>query len=326
MDIAQLAGVSQATVSQVLNNSKLDSIPQETRQRVLDAIKHLGYVPDRTARSLRTKKTYTIAAVIPDITNPYYPSFIRGIQDVVGGCDYDLIIYNTDGDRQKEEKCLRSVRQSNVDGLICAFFHLTSDDLAELSIPVVHLQLKPEAPPPVDVIYIDNAGAARDVVNHMIERGYDCIGMIAGEEDTPPRRARVDGYSQALAEHNIPLREVLIRGGHYNEAGGYQGMQELLGILPRRCAVFAANDLMALGAMTAVREAGLRIPEDIAIAGFDDIAAASMVHPALTTVNQFQNQIGRRAAEMLFERIDNTAPETFQAVEMPYQLIIRDST
>ncbi len=111
-DIARLAGVSQATVSQVLNNAMINSIPQETRQRVLDVIERLGYVPDRTARSLRTKKTYTLAAIIPDITNPYYPTFIRGIQDVAGNHDYDLVIYNTDGDKQKEEKCLQSVRRS----------------------------------------------------------------------------------------------------------------------------------------------------------------------------------------------------------------------
>ena len=213
-DIAQAAGVSQATVSQVLNHAMHDSIPAETRQRILDAIDKLGYVPDRTARSLRTNKTYTLAAIIPDITNPYYPTFIRGIQDVAEDKGYDLVIYNTDGEKQKEEKYLRAVRQNNVDGLIAVLFHRTSDDLAELDIPVVHLQPKPETPQPVDVIYIDNAGASCEIVNYLIQRGYDCIGMIAGEEDTPPRRDRFFGYRQALTEHQIPLDEILIRGGY----------------------------------------------------------------------------------------------------------------
>ncbi len=326
MDIARLAGVSQATVSQVLNNAMIDSIPQKTRQRVLDAIESLGYVPDRTARSLRTKKTYTLAAIIPDITNPYYPTFIRGIQDVTANHNYDLVIYNTDGELAKEQKSLHSVRQNKMDGLIAVLFHLTSTDLAELGIPVVHLQLKPEEPPPVDVIYIDNARAAYDVVSYMIEQGHDCIGMIAGDEDTPPRRARVQGYCQALADHDIALQEYLIRDGHYNQEGGYQGMRELLNLTPRPCAVFAANDLMALGALVAAREARLRVPEDIAIAGFDDIPAASLIDPPLTTVNQFQDQIGKRATEMLFERINGTANEAIRAVEMPYQLIIRKSS
>jgi len=324
-DIARLAGVSQATVSQVLNNAMIGSIPEETRRRVLEVIEQLGYVPDRAARSLRTKKTYTLAAVIPDITNPYYPTFIRGVQDVVESHGYDLVIYNTDGELQKEKKCLLSVRQNKVDGLIAVLFHLTAYDLAELGIPVVHLQLKPEAPPPVDVVYIDNAAAARDMVNYVIERGYHCIGMIAGEEDTPPRLGRISGYSQALAEHHIPLQEILIRGGQYHQEGGYQAMRELLNLSERPCAVFAANDLMALGALVAVREAGLRVPEDIAIVGFDDIPAAALVDPPLTTVTQFQDQIGRRAAEMLFHRILGTAPEAMRAVEMPYQLIIRKS-
>jgi LacI family transcriptional regulator len=325
-DIARLASVSQATVSQVLNNGTGISIPPETRRRVLDAVDQLGYIPDRTARSLRTNKTYTIAAIIPDINNPYYPTFVRGIQDVTESYDYDLIIYNTDNEAQREQKCLQSVRRNKIDGLISVLFHLTADDLADLDIPVVHLQIKPEAPPPVDVIFIDNARAAFDMVNHLIERGYDSIGMIAGEEDTPPRRARMNGYCQALEEHHIPLKEVLIRGAHYNQEGGYQGMRELLALSPRPRAVFAANDLMAMGALVAAREAGLRIPEDIAIAGFDNIPAASLVDPPLTTINMFQENIGRRATQMVFERIQGTAPEGMQTVEMPYELIIRKST
>jgi LacI family transcriptional regulator len=324
-DIAQLAGVSQSTVSLVLNETMTDSIPAETRRRVLDAIDRLGYVPDRTARSLRTNRTYTLAAIIPDITNPYYPTFIRGVQDVAESSGYDLVIYNTDGSPQKEKNCLRSVRQNKVDGLISVLFHLSAEDQAGLGVPVVHLQLRPEAPPPVDVIYIDNASAAREIVNHLIERGHRRIGMIAGEEDTPPRQARQLGYCQALAEHHIPLHEILIRGGSYNQVGGYRGMRELLALGRPPDAVFAANDLMAIGALDAAHEAGLRVPADVAIAGFDDIPAAALVDPPLTTVNQFQDQIGKKAAEMLLDRIRGAAPEAMRAVEMPYQLIIRRS-
>lgn len=304
----------------------LKSIPQETRQRVLDAIERLGYVPDRTARSLRTHKTYTLAAIIPDITNPFYPTFIRGVQDVAELNDYDLVIYNTDGSKQKELKCLQSVRQNKMDGLIAVLFHHTADDLAALNIPVTHFQLKPQAPPPVDVIYIDNTGAAQAMVTHLIERGYDRIGMIAGEEDTPPHRARMRGYRQALEKYRLPWREAWIQPGNFHQAGGYRGMRDLMSLAARPRAVFAANDLIALGALVAIREAGLRVPEDIALAGFDDIPAASQVDPPLTTINQFQDRVGRRAAEMLFERMNGTAPETRQSVEMPYQLVVRNST
>jgi LacI family transcriptional regulator len=325
MDIARSAGVSQSTVSQVLNRAMVDSIPKETRQRVQDAIDSLGYVPDRTARSLRTKKTYTLAAIIPDITNPFYPTFIRGVQDVAESYDYDLVIYNTDGDKQKEYKCLQSVRQNNMDGLIAVLFHPTADHLAALGIPVAHFQLKPVSPPLVDVIFIDNCKAAREMVDYLIGRGHRSIGMISGGEHTH-HNARVLGYRQSLEEHNIPILESLIRCGNYHEEGGYRGMRELLSLSPRPSAVFVSNDLMALGSLVAVREAGLRVPEDIAIAGFDDIPAARLVDPPLTTINQFQDKIGRRAAEMLFERIHGKAPEAMRSVEMSYQLFIRKST
>jgi LacI family transcriptional regulator len=301
------------------------TIPDETRQRILAVIQDLGYVPDRGARSLRTQKTYTIAAIIPDIANPYYPTFVRGIQDVAESYGFDLIIYNTDGDIEKEKKSLRSVRQNKVDGLIAVLFNLTSNDLVKLGIPVVHLQLRPETPPPVDVIYIDNVSAAYSIVNYLLQRNYDCIGMIAGIADTPPRLSRILGYKKALSEYQIPLQDILIRGGDYNEGGGYQGMKELLNLAPRPRAVFAANDLMAMGALIATGEAGLRVPEDIAIVGFDDIPAAKLVNPPLTTVTQFQDQIGKRATQMLFDRINGQAPNEMQAVEMPYQLIIRQS-
>lgn len=324
-DVARLAGVSQTTVSHVLNNSMAVTIPDVTRQRILAVIQDLGYLPNNGARSLRTSKTCTIAAIIPDIANPYYPTFVRGIQDVAESYGFDLIIYNTDGDIEKEKKSLRSVRQNKVDGLISVLFNLTSNDLVKLGIPVVHLQLRPEAPPPVDVIYIDNVSAAYSVVNYLLQRNYDCIGMIAGIEDTPPRLSRILGYRKALSEYHIPLQDILIRGGDYNEAGGYQGMKELLNLTPRPCAVFAANDLMAMGALIAIGEAGLHVPEDIAIVGFDDIPAARLVNPPLTTVTQFQDQIGRRATQMLFDRINGQAPNEMQVVEMPYQLIIRQS-
>jgi LacI family transcriptional regulator len=327
-DVAKAAGVSRFTVSSVINNRSGGNvrISDETRQRVLKTVAELGYFPDRTARSLRMSKTNTLAAIIPDITNPYYPTFVRGIQDIAESCGFELIIYNTDGNIEKEKKCLLSIRQNRVDGLIAVLFHLTADHLAELNIPVVHLQLKPSQPPPVDVVYIDNFAASCSVINYLIERGYNTIGMLAGIEDTPPRLSRILGYSQALSEHHIPLQENLIRGGDYTEAGGYQGMQELLNLPARPRAVFAANDLMAMGAMIAIREAGLHIPEDIAIAGFDDISAARLVNPPLTTVTQFQDQIGQRATQMLLERINGLAPQEMCVVEMPHQLIIRQST
>jgi LacI family transcriptional regulator len=325
-DVAQRAGVSQATVSHILNKSTTISFPEETRQRVLTAMAELGYIPDRTARSLRTNKTYTIAAIIPDITNPFYPTFVRGIQDITKQNSYDLVIYNTDGILEEERQSLNSIKQNRVDGLIVVPFHLSEKELLDVNTPVVQLIQKPDVPPALDSVFIDNVAAARKVVDHLIERGHTRIGMIAGQENTPPRQNRILGYQQAIAEHHIPLDEILIQAGDYTEQGGYETMLELLKLPAPVSAVFAANDLMAMGALMAIREAGLRVPDDIAVAGFDDIPAAHLVTPSLTTITQYQQNIGQRAAEMLFERLNGSESGAARSIEMSFSLIVREST
>lgn len=328
-DVAKLAGVSQSAVSQALN--LIDSaISEETRQRVLDAVNQLGYVPNKSAQSLRTQKTYTIASIIPDITNPFYPAFQRGIQTVTNQHNYDLIVYDTEEKKENEERSLRSLERAGVDGAVVVPFHLDSEQLGPLNdqnIPIVALRGRPTAEENLvlDTIYIDNVAMAKMSVSYLIEKGHTWIGMIAGLEDTPPRKNRIRGFCEALNENKLPMDDVLIQGGDFTESGGYQGMKELLKQKPLPTAVFAANDLMALGAMMAIREANLRIPGDIALIGIDDIPAAKFVHPPLTTVSQMQENIGRRAAEMLFERINGTAPVTPRLVEMPFKLITRES-
>ncbi len=329
-DVAKLAKVSQTVVSHVLND--IDSpISEETRKRVLDAIDQLGYVPNKFAQSLRTKKTYTIASIIPDITNPYYPAFQRGIQKVTNQHDYDLIICDTENKEENEIRSLRSLERAGVDGAIVNLFYLVAEHLRPLieqTIPVVFLRKRPCAEEDliIDRIYVDNVNMAKTAVSHLIEKGHTHIGMIAGLEGTPPRQDRIKGFCEALEEHQLPLDEILIQDGDFTEKGGYQGMKNLLSIKPRLTAVFAANDLIALGAMLAIREAKLRIPEDIALVGLDDIPAAKLVHPPLTTITQMQENIGRTAAEMIFERIEGTAPDEPRSVEMPFKLIVRDSS
>jgi LacI family transcriptional regulator len=300
------------------------AIPDETRQRIQRAMHELGYVPDRGARSLRTQKTYTIAAIIPDITNPFYPSFIRGVQDIVEANDYDLISYNSDGIREKEVKCLNSCQQNRVDGIITVLFYDYTELLLDLDIPIVKLDPRPAGPHPFDILFTDGIEASRVMTNYLVEKGYSPIAMIAGVPGTPAN-LRMVGYKQALQEHNISVDEALIKNGYYAEKGGYEAMQDLLAQPRRPRAVFAANDLMAMGAMLAIREAGLRIPQDIAIAGFDDIPAARLVNPPLTTINQFQENLGRQAAEMLFERLSGSITEEGRTIEAPFDLVLRES-
>ena len=329
-DVARLANVSQATVSYVLSGNPAISVPEATRRRILDAVDELGYVPNGIARSLRTQRTYMIAAVIPDITNPFYPAFERGVQETAEAGGYDLIVFNTGGTAERERRCLRSLQQGRVDGVVAVFFHLKAKDLRPLlerNVALVRLEAVRKGVSsldlPFDNLYVDNVAASRTAVEHLIGRGHRRIGMIAGQSG--PRDARVRGYRAALAAHRLPWDGSLVRDGDFSEDGGYRAMRSLLDGQNHPTAVFAAGDVMAMGAMVAIREAGLGVPEDIAVVGFDDIPVARLITPRLTTVAQFQENLGVRAAEMLLERLDGKAPEGGRSEEMPYELIERES-
>ncbi|MDQ3227898.1 MAG: LacI family transcriptional regulator [Chloroflexota bacterium] len=329
-DVARAAGVSQTVVSLVLNDRSLVTISPQTKQRVLAAIDELGYVTDGSARSLRTRKTLIVASLIPDITNPFYPAFERGIQDVADAHGYDLIAYNTDGLRDKELRCLRSVQRARVDGIIATPFQLTAEDfspLVESGVPVVvfgELASEP-ANRPFDSIFVNDAAAAGELVAYLLDRDYLPLGMVADAAAHLRREGRTTAYQRVLAERVLPQAELLARGGDPTEAGGYIAMHKLLAGSPLPRAVFAANDMMAMGAMVAIREAGLCVPEDIAVAGFDDIPVARLLNPPLTTVAQFPEHLGHRAAEMLFARLNGSVTGEGRRVEMPYELKVRAS-
>lgn len=331
-DVARVAKVSQAMVSYVLNDNAAITVPDETRHRILDAIRELGYKPNQVARSLRSSKTCTLAVIIPDITNPFYPAFARGIQDVADAHNYDIITYNTDGLLEKERKCIDSVAQGRVDGVIAVLFNIDATKLFPLldqDIPVVRLEAtrKEAGERPLDNIYLDNVTAARAAVHHLIDRGHTQIGMIAGRGG--PIRYRVQGYREALTEAGLTLSDSMLEAGDFNEVGGYYAMQVLLQRQPRCTAVFAANDLMAMGAYMAIKENGMRIPDDVAVVGFDNIPSARLVSPQLTTIDPQQHALGRRAAEMLYERImasSDSAPKHGRSEQHAFELLAREST
>ncbi|MEJ7838007.1 MAG: LacI family DNA-binding transcriptional regulator [Thermomicrobiales bacterium] len=331
-DVATAAGVSQAVVSYVVNNVETVTLPDETRRRVLQAVADLRYVPNTAARMLRSQRTFTIAVIIPDIANPFYPELVRGVQDVATGNSYDVLAVNTDGSEILERNALDAARRGRVDGVILTPFWTRIDELesilgdgipitllGEMNISAVSAEL------PLDSCSISGEDAAATVVGYLIERGHRLIGMIAGLESTPPREGRIRGYRRALTEHHVPLDEFLIRGGDFTEAGGFESMKELLALKPRPTAVFAANDLMALGAFLACRELGLRIPEDVAIAGFDNIPAARLVNPALTTIDQRASALGHRAASLLISRLNGDYQGPPRSELHDFDLIPRES-
>jgi len=328
LDVARLANVSQAMVSYVLNESTQVTVPRETWQRIQDAMTTLGYVPNRAARNLRTSKTFTIGCVIPDIANPFYPAFVRGIQDVVDRYEYDVVLYNTDGLPSREEKAMLSLLQGRVDGVIGVFFHSNSRDLSRLltqHIALVRLEATPKRAGelPLDNIYVDNIAASRHAVGYLVERGYQRIAMLADQPG--PGAPRVVGYREALVACGRTVPDSYVQIGAFTVEGGAESMRRLLELVPPPDAVFAANDLMALGAMVACKSRGLRVPADVAVMGFDDIPTGQMVSPALTTVSQFQSRLGQRAAELLFERIEGKAPAVGRSIEMPFEIVVRES-
>lgn len=345
-DVAKAAGVSQTTVSLVLNNPETNTVPEETRNKVLEAIRALGYVPNSTARTLRTSRTFTLACVIPMLTNPFYPAFVSGVQEEAERSGYEVITYNTHGSAEREAHILASVQQGRVDGLIGVFFYTRARDLKpifENQLPVVRLEVRRRDTGdwPLDNVYVDNAMAAYTATSYLIDRAVQdtvrhegdgnphkaagnrtTIAMITGPAG--PRDARRNGYTQALAERMPEMQPCVVEVESFNERGGAQGIAHLLqGELPR--AVFAANDLMAIGALKALRDAGLHVPEDVAVVGFDDIPAAAMVTPALTTIHQDQEGMGRRAASLLIERLSGQYTGSGRSVEMPFELVIRGS-
>ncbi|MFZ0215345.1 MAG: LacI family DNA-binding transcriptional regulator [Candidatus Dormiibacterota bacterium] len=327
-DVARLAGVSQALVSQVLNNATMVSVPAGTKQRVLAAAERLGYVTNRAARSLRTQKSSTIAYVIPDITNPFYPEFVRGIEERADASGYDLVTYSTRNMEEKELRALDAVQQGQVDGVIGVFFHVSAQRLKPLidrGIAVVRFEPSPRCVDdfPLDCVYVNNLEAARTIVGYLVERGHRRIAMITGRSG--PRRDRFLGYRRGLRDHGLDADRALVRYGDFRAGGGYEAMVDLLRARPLPTATFVNNDLMAIGALRALREAGLDVPGDMAVVGFDDIAMAALVDPGLTTIAQHPLEIGRRAAELLLARLDGDTSPRGKCEEIPFDLVVRQS-
>lgn len=325
-DVAKAAGVSQATVSLVLSGGA-PSIPPETWARITKAAKDLGYRPNRFAQALKTSRSMTVACIVPDITNPFYPSLIRGIQSVTDGLSYDVISVNTDGSPERERHFLDWARQGRVDGVIGVFFTIRAYDfipLIEAGVPVVRIESssKTGGEIAVDDIFVDSRAAARTVTEYLIAQGHRRIAMIAGRGG--PQAVRIEGYRAALAVAGCD--EHVVIDDEFSEIGGTRAAEAILASEFNPTAIFAANDLMAIGVMQALRERGIDIPRDIAVVGFDDISAAKLVTPPLTTVAQFQWQMGERAAEMLMARLQGARTGPGTAVEMPFTLIQRGST
>lgn len=323
-DVARRAGVSISTVSRVVNGSK--AVRPETHQKVIKAIEELGYKPNAIARSLKVKNTKTIGIMIPDISNQFYPEVVRGIEDIANMYEYNIFLCNTDLDAEKEVQYLDALTEKQVDGIIF-MGNIVSEKLAEgfngIDIPVVLIGTDYADLPSVS---IDNVSASKEAINYLIRKGHRRIGIITGKKRDPVTgRARLEGYKQALEDNGIDYDDELVIEGGYRFRSGYEGAKQLIGMVNMPTAIFVANDEMAVGTIRAALEKGIRIPEELAIVGFDNSHMAGKVYPALTTVAQPIYEMGAIGMRVLTKILNNEPLETHK-IRLKYDLIERESS
>ena len=328
-EVARLAGVSRSTASRVINDHP--NVQPETRERVWQAIRESGYQPHAVARSLVTNRTQIIGMIIPEavttlFTDPFFPLMLRGATEACNIHQYQLMLSLFTARADQQGMYQRVLRNGYLDGVIVASASLDDPlipDLLRDRIPFVSVGRHPNE----RVLYVDvdNVAGARMAVEHLIRLGHQRIATITGRLDMAAGQDRLEGYRQALKAHHIPVDEGLIVEGDFTEGSGMVGMQRLLSTSPS--AVFAASDMMAIGALKALHKAGWQVPQDIALVGFDDIPAASAVEPALTTVRQPIERLGSMAVEVLLSVLETSLQEEVpaQRIVLPTELVVRAS-
>lgn len=324
--VAKKAEVSTATVSRFLNNP--DSVHIETRSRIEKVIKQLGYRPSRVARRLRVKDGYKkmFGLIVPDIQNPFYVDVVKGVEDSAYSNDYAVLMCNF-GQEEKREKMYLDIMQSeSVDGLIVAPVHEKDPEvikIVESGLPVVCVD-RGLSGIDVDIILVDNRDGAYKAVDHLIKIGHKRIAYIGGLLQIPTSRHRKDGYVQALLDNGIKLNEDYIKFGDSKFQSGKSFAKELLQMDNPPTALFTGNNLITLGALDTIHSMSLKIPKDVAIIGFDDMPWSSSLNPPLTAVSQPGYEIGKRAVELLIQRLEEPERPKVE-ITLKTKLILRDS-
>ncbi|MCL6743296.1 MULTISPECIES: ribose operon transcriptional repressor RbsR [Enterobacteriaceae] len=303
-DVARLAGVSTSTVSHVINKDRF--VSEAIREKVETAIKTLNYAPSAIARSLKINQTRTIGMLITASTNPFYSELVRGVERSCFERGYSLVLCNTEGDEQRMNRNLETLMQKRVDGLLllCTETHQPSQEIMQRypSIPTVMMDWAP-FDGDSDLIQ-DNSLLGGDMATqYLINKGHTRIACITGPLDKTPARLRLEGYREAMARAGLVIREGDEIESDFEFGGGFDAMQALLAMHERPQAVFIGNDAMAVGAYQALYQAGLKIPQDMAIVGYDDIELARYMTPPLTTIHQPKDELGELAIDVLIHRI-----------------------
>lgn len=324
-DVAVRAGVSVTTVSHVFSGHR--PVRASTREHVERVARELGYRPNALATSLRVQRTNTAMIVIPDITNPFYPSLARGVQDVLRSRDYHTILGNTDATEHEERAFLEAAGSGRVDGLVFMGFHVAAaelEPLAEAGIAVVNLGYG-DTSGRIDTVRSDDRAAAAEAVAYLLRSSPEGVGLIDGDAASPVAAERLAGFLDAYRDAGQEVPDGYVVTTDFTRHGGREGMRHLLAHPRPPRAVFCANDMIALGAIETTRELGLSVPDDVAVMGCDDIDAAQIATPRLTTVRNSADAIGRACGELLLSRMTGEYTGPARTIVVPHTLVVRES-
>lgn len=321
-DVARLAGVSVATVSRALSNP--EKVSPESLDKVHKAIAEVGYRPNMLARNFRSARAYAVVVLVPDIANPFYSLFIRALEDRAHQKGYAVLLGDTRGTPEREMEYIRRVETRLADGIVqLRPSSEKSQNNIPADVPCVNACGCEYTTGPA--IRIDNRGAAKSMVNYLISLGHKRIGVISGLKDNPHAIDRLEGYKEALADAGIPFEKELIAEGDFTMWSGLNAAFQFCNMKNRPTAIFSMNDEMAIGAMQTLKSQGIRIPDDISVTGFDDIAYAKYSDPSLTTISQPAEEMGKMAMDMLLKVIEGE-PLSQRECVLPTEFIIRKST
>lgn len=324
-DVAARAGVSFTTVSHVLNETR--PVSADARRRVLAAVEEIGYLPSAVARSLRKSETKIIGVLVPNVDNPFFAELVVGVEECCRQAGFSVFLCNSDNNPKRQQQYMRTLLEKRVDGMLLS----SAGDATALArifklatVPAVTVD-RVVADARADRVSVDNLDGAYKAVRHLVELGHKRIACISGPAEFDVTRERVQGWRRAQEEAGFQADESLLLESDFSSSGGYEAARRLLGEHPEMTALFASNDLMALGALRAAAERGVRVPQQLSVVGFDDIELSSYVYPGLTTVGCSIRELGREAGRVLIDRIENPGAP-LKDVQLTPRLVLREST
>jgi LacI family transcriptional regulator len=325
-DVAKRAGVAPITVSRVINNA--DYIRPATRKKVEDAIAELGYVPNHMARGLRLRQSGTIGLVLTDIINPFFTILARGVEDAASAEGFSIFLCNTDESEEKQMAYLKVLLQKQVDGILLVPARSTLRPLEVITKNKTELVILDRRVPSsnVDIIRCESVSSSERLVSHLIALGHTRIAILTGPQGVSTAEDRVEGYKRALQAGGIDLDSSLIYHGRFSLISGYQMARDAMNRAPTPTALFATNNFIAVGAFNALKDLGLRIPDDISMVTYDDLPGALTINPFFTAMSQPSYEMGNRAAKLLLARLRGERTKLYEEIILPTDLIVRSSS